>query len=225
MSITNTIRNLRERAGLTQESMAERLETTRSNYAYLESRGEKLTIDQIQSIAKALGVPVVEILVSVENFENESNSRIEELERRVKELEEFNRIYHQRDKLYSEFVEHILSKINVTLLEIADANKVINEKDYEFEELYEYKFSKAHSIYWSDYNKYNLVEKIQHLNDWKLYLYPNGKSLVSRYMDENQIRKSINLLFKKDNVSTILLMRLAYMGLLDDESLKNAVIK
>ena len=125
MSITNTIRNLRERAGLTQESMAERLETTRSNYAYLESRGEKLTIDQIQSIAKALGVPVVEILVSVENFENESNSRIEELERRVKELEEFNRIYHQRDKLYSEFVEHILSKINVTLLEIADANKVI----------------------------------------------------------------------------------------------------
>lgn len=62
MAITDTIRRLREKAGLTQEGMAELLGTTRSNYAYLEGRGEKLTLEQLQSIAKALKVSLGEIL-------------------------------------------------------------------------------------------------------------------------------------------------------------------
>lgn len=83
MEITNTIRSLRERRGLTQEDIAERLNVTRSNYAYLEGRGSKLTIEQLEKIAVALNASLKEIL-----FGEESNERVGEYRDRVFVLEE-----------------------------------------------------------------------------------------------------------------------------------------
>ena len=62
MDISKIIREQREAKRLTQLDMADRLQTERSNYARLESRGGKLTIEQLKSIAGALGVGVGELL-------------------------------------------------------------------------------------------------------------------------------------------------------------------
>lgn len=62
MSLKERIRAIRESKGITQEELAEKLKKTRSNYAYLESRGEKLTVEQLRSIADAIGVDMVELL-------------------------------------------------------------------------------------------------------------------------------------------------------------------
>ena len=89
MAITDNIRNFRDQSNLTQEMMAEKLGTTRSNYAYLESRGEKLTIEQLQSIADALGKSVVQLLTSKENpISTEEPKRIQELRDRIIQSDE-----------------------------------------------------------------------------------------------------------------------------------------
>lgn len=98
MAITDTIRAIREGAGLTQEAMAERLETTRSNYAYLESRGEKLSIEQLTGIAKALGVSLGEVLGLEGKDENRNTEKVKGLEKRVGELEELSELLRQRYK-------------------------------------------------------------------------------------------------------------------------------
>ena len=71
MTITDTIRRFRDKAGLTQESIAERLNTTRSNYAYLENRGEKLTLEQLEGIAEALGVSMIDIIIEAKELKPE----------------------------------------------------------------------------------------------------------------------------------------------------------
>jgi transcriptional regulator with XRE-family HTH domain len=89
MNITERIRHIRESKGLTQEDIAERFNVTRSNYAYLEGRGEKLTIEQLQKIAEALGVSVGELMGNEVGGAKEDTEwfeqRIAELEDRIKD--------------------------------------------------------------------------------------------------------------------------------------------
>ena len=87
MNIIERIRHIREGKGLTQEDIAERLNTTRSNYAYLEGRGEKLTIEQLQKIADALGVGVGDLMGLGAGSVDKSPREVE-LEKRVKELDD-----------------------------------------------------------------------------------------------------------------------------------------
>lgn len=98
MDLINKIRTLRESKGLTQEDLADKFGVTRSNYAYLEGRGSKLTIEQLEKIAVALGVSVIELLTG-EGQKEEESEREKKLEQRVKELEE--RIKEQSERLYS----------------------------------------------------------------------------------------------------------------------------
>lgn len=87
MDLTNTIRSLRESKGLTQEDLADRFGVTRSNYAYLEGRGNKLTIEQLEKIANALDVSVVQLLTG-EAQNVKDSEEIEQLKKRNLELED-----------------------------------------------------------------------------------------------------------------------------------------
>jgi transcriptional regulator with XRE-family HTH domain len=58
MDISENIRKLRESKGYTQSKLADILQMERGNYHRLENRGNKMTIEQLQGIADALGVSV-----------------------------------------------------------------------------------------------------------------------------------------------------------------------
>ena len=80
--------------------MANTLNLERSNYTRLENRGTKLTLDQINSIADAIGVSSAELLgfdVTKTNNdevkENEKDKEITELRKRVSELEKMNTLF------------------------------------------------------------------------------------------------------------------------------------
>lgn len=69
MDISKSIRAIREERRLTQQDVADILEMERSNYARLEARGNKLTLEQLEKIGEALGVSVFELLGQDEEVE------------------------------------------------------------------------------------------------------------------------------------------------------------
>ncbi|QDK77762.1 helix-turn-helix transcriptional regulator [Spirosoma sp. KCTC 42546] len=81
MDIAKTIRAIREKKGIKQVEMAERLNMERSNYSRLEKRGNDLSINQVIEIAKALETTPFDILFPIEakNYRR-SVSRITKLE-------------------------------------------------------------------------------------------------------------------------------------------------
>lgn len=97
MNITKKIREIRENKGLTQTDMGDKLGLEQSNYGRLERRGDKLTIEQLQQIASALGVTIKEILFS----ENGSVSEVE-IEYIRKELELLKARLEDKEKLQKE---------------------------------------------------------------------------------------------------------------------------
>lgn len=87
MDISKNIKAIREAKRLTQADIAERIGVDGSNYAKQEKRGSKLTVEQIEKIAGALGVSVVELLTG-EPQKVEDSEKVKELEKRVEELEQ-----------------------------------------------------------------------------------------------------------------------------------------
>lgn len=96
MDITQRIKEEREKRGIKQVDMANFLNLERSNYTRLENRGSKLTLDQIASIASAIGISPAELLglessnaeQQSEIKENEKSKEIDDLKKRVSELED-----------------------------------------------------------------------------------------------------------------------------------------
>ena len=66
MDIAATIKAIRERKGIKQADMAERLNMERSNYSRLEKRGNELSINQVIEIAKALEMTPFDLIFPVE---------------------------------------------------------------------------------------------------------------------------------------------------------------
>lgn len=94
MDIAERIRLIRKSKNLTQEQAAEKAGLKRANYARMESRGNSLSLEQLQQIADGLGVAVAEIMGDeTSRFSAKSLSGVaegEEFERlkaRVRELE------------------------------------------------------------------------------------------------------------------------------------------
>ncbi|MFN8349433.1 MAG: helix-turn-helix transcriptional regulator [Spirosomataceae bacterium] len=83
MKVADNIKSIRKSKGITQVEIAEKLGIGQSNYTYLENRGEKLTIEQLESIAGALGVSVVELLTG-EPQKVQEDERVEELENKLR---------------------------------------------------------------------------------------------------------------------------------------------
>lgn len=88
MNLSLNIKKLREAKRLTQNDIAERLGVDGSNYAKQEKRGNKLSIEQLEKIALALGVTVQELVFgeTISNVE-----QIGELKAKITELEEKNK--------------------------------------------------------------------------------------------------------------------------------------
>ncbi|WP_298358805.1 helix-turn-helix domain-containing protein [Runella sp.] len=116
MSLVQRIKEVREAKKLSQSEVANALNMERSNYHRLENRGEKLTIEQLESIAGALGVSVVELLTgepeAVENDERvtELVKRVEELEDRVKDKQFKIDAIEREAKIFRELVFETLSE-------------------------------------------------------------------------------------------------------------------
>lgn len=66
IDVAKRIKAIRENKGLKQSDVAEKLEMERSNYSRLEKRGNDLSVNQITSIADALGVRLIDILFPLE---------------------------------------------------------------------------------------------------------------------------------------------------------------
>ncbi|MEZ4904330.1 MAG: helix-turn-helix transcriptional regulator [Spirosomataceae bacterium] len=98
MNISKRISDLRNRKQLKQSDFAEILGLSQSSYSRIENKADKLTIEQLEKIAGALGVSVVELLTGDTQKQVDSKD-IESLRKRVKELEEITKI--QRDFILS----------------------------------------------------------------------------------------------------------------------------
>jgi transcriptional regulator with XRE-family HTH domain len=113
---TDIIRATREKRGLTQEDVADLLNTTRSNYAYLENRGEKLSIEQLERIAAALGVNMFELLPDAPR----TVDGIEALDLRTKVQEEINEIlkreYEETRRKLGQIAETLCFHIEQTMV-------------------------------------------------------------------------------------------------------------
>jgi transcriptional regulator with XRE-family HTH domain len=107
MDISKAIRTIREEKRLTQLDVADKLQMERSNYARLEARGSKLSVEQLEQIAQALGVSVMELMIG-EPQKAEDTGKVKELEKRIVELEEMLQI-HREDKrrLKSYFLKNV----------------------------------------------------------------------------------------------------------------------
>lgn len=87
MNVGQEIRRVREAKKKTQTQIAEQIGLDTSSYARIEKKGNKLTVEQLEAIAGALGVSVVELLTG-EPQSVQNDERVKELEKRVEELED-----------------------------------------------------------------------------------------------------------------------------------------
>ena len=70
MDLSKNIKTIREKLKMKQSEIAKKLEMEPPNYSRLESRGNKLTFEQLEQIASALGVSVLEIIQHGESQED-----------------------------------------------------------------------------------------------------------------------------------------------------------
>ncbi len=95
MDISANIKSIREAKRIKQVEIATFLKVEPSNYAKLEKRGNKLTIEQLEKIAGALGVGLLELLTGEPPTAVADGGRLKELEARIKELEEIREIQRE----------------------------------------------------------------------------------------------------------------------------------
>jgi UDP-N-acetylglucosamine 1-carboxyvinyltransferase len=76
LEISGLIKELRERRGITQSEFAEKLGTTQSAIARIESGEQNLTTDMIGKISEALGSEIVSVSKGAMNFEIDGGQRL-----------------------------------------------------------------------------------------------------------------------------------------------------
>ncbi|WP_138990805.1 helix-turn-helix domain-containing protein [Larkinella sp. C7] len=88
MSISDNIKAIRTQKGIAQAEIARRLDIEPSSYHRLENRGDKMTIEQVDSIAMALGVSRSDLLNWGEEKGTEAVEKhsIRKLQDKIKEL-------------------------------------------------------------------------------------------------------------------------------------------
>lgn len=141
MDISKSIRAIREDKRLTQLEVAEKLQMERSNYARLEARGNKLSVEQLEQIAGVLGVSLIELLTGEAPKVDDSNrvkELIEEIEglkvtlsdSRKLTLSTERRLTHLinvlnqgatdiQELLYNVFEEEVINEPKETIIEVA----------------------------------------------------------------------------------------------------------
>lgn len=87
MDLSEAIRKIREEKRIRQIQAADFLNMEQPSYAYLEKRGEKLTIEQLRKIAEALGVTIDDILNYGKERNTTSNQEVSQLKEKISEQE------------------------------------------------------------------------------------------------------------------------------------------
>lgn len=99
MNISDNIRAIRKEKGLTQTEVAKRYGTSPEFYHRLEKKGNKLTIEQAEKIASAVGVHLTELLERSGTSNINYQDRVEQLERENEELIKQITIYEPLAKM------------------------------------------------------------------------------------------------------------------------------
>lgn len=138
MGISENIKRLREEKGISQSKFAELIGMERTNYFRLEKRGNKLTIEQLEKIAGALGVSVIELLTGEEQKVQDSEE-VERLKEKIKELES-DKAYLQssidfleEDKEFNRnFLKDIVKKLGSYIADVKDSNytELLNDPEF-----------------------------------------------------------------------------------------------
>lgn len=89
VSIGKRIRTLRQKKGLTQMELAERIEKSTSTISYIETGVKSMSLDTFVTIANALGVSADELLV--ESLENTAIFSTQEYASLLKDCSEYER--------------------------------------------------------------------------------------------------------------------------------------
>lgn len=82
---------LRRDKGLTQRELADRLSTTREMVDYYERRAKNPALEVVQGCAKALGVPVVELLGPEAAAPRRQPGPVSQLQRRFEQVKQLPR--------------------------------------------------------------------------------------------------------------------------------------
>lgn len=204
MDITQRIKEAREKKGIKQVDMAYCLNIERSNYTRLENRGSKLTLDQITSIASAIGISPAELLglessevgKQPEVSENERNKEIDDLKKRVSELE-----------------DRIKDKESIMLFQEGK----LNESLIFFEVLLDkYTFIKGKELGLSLSNV-NLADKDSQIilkpyyNSYpKVFL--SNENGINYFLTKEQFKQIIMFAFEKDNATALTIYQACLIG-------------
>lgn len=124
MNITDKIKAIRDELRLSQAEIARRLEIEPPSYHRLENRGDKLSIEQLDSIAKALGVSRMHILNWGEQTDNDHPQadkagllkRVSELEDRLKDkqfiIDKQNEDIEDTARLINMYMENLVGVVS-----------------------------------------------------------------------------------------------------------------
>ena len=122
MNIENRIKQIRESKRIKQIEVANALNMDYSQYAKLEKRGSKLSLEQIEAIANALGVSVAE-LIGISVSDNLDSS--EEISKLLKENGELKEKGDVLDNIQSSYLEIFQEHIEIL------KNEILNEGENE----------------------------------------------------------------------------------------------
>lgn len=128
MDISNNIKKAREERRITQSEIARKLGIEPTNYPRLEKRGNRLTLEQLEAIAGALGVSLVELLTG-EQQEEDSSKKITELEKELAKSEQRTKdlVFRIDDFLASMLMKKaISSRVGYLQLYVDDKIESIN---------------------------------------------------------------------------------------------------
>lgn len=215
MDMSKAIISTRESKGLKQSEVAARMNIDQPNYSRLEKRGKKLTLEQIESIAKALEVsPNVLIGLEVEEMSNkdERNSlskqnddykrRIEELEARLSSTEEANKV---KDELNAIKQTQILEKTKLTQEKITE--KML-ERMYEIAQENHFTRLIKRTKFEADFNKITPEEEEDYNHTAKYFYYVHRTNDVAVVTKDN-FEKLLLEYYKDPWVKTMLEQGLA----------------
>ena len=213
--MSKAIISTRESKGLKQSEVAARMNIDQPNYSRLEKRGKKLTLEQIENIAKALDVsPNVLIGLEVEEMSNkderdslsklndDSKKRIEELEARLNSIEEANRV---KDDLNSFKQNQLLEKTKLTQEKVTE--KML-ERMYDIAQENHFTRLVKREKFEADYNKITPDEEEDYNHTAKYFYYVNKTNNVAVVTKDN-FEKLLSEYYKDSWVKTMLEQGLA----------------
>lgn len=199
MTVTNKIAKIRETKGMSKADMAKALDMNFSNYHRLEGRGNKLTIEQVSSIAKVLGVSLIELLTWGEEKEIQEPA-----------VDEYKEVQREMIRLQGRMIEYLGQGVLRTILnsawyEFANAQDLDGNylyTDYDSDPKTHIMFLKFDEVKWEQFlstylEKSDLVERLVYngvvkrkdLTIQNLNSIPKPETIIRQVIEESKERR------------------------------------